>query len=59
MFYARVSVLKKKKLNQKFIIKSNLATRKNLVKRPNNMSLSNKKLKKFLKIKTINLIRQI
>tara|TARA_B100000787_G_scaffold168759_1_gene158204 strand:- start:358 stop:1191 length:834 start_codon:yes stop_codon:yes gene_type:complete len=54
-----LSVLKKKKLNQKFIIRSNLATRKNLVKRPNNMSLSNKKLKKFLKIKTINLIRQI
>ena len=52
-------VLKKKKLNKNFIIKSSFASRKDLVKRPHNMSLCNKKLKKFLKIKTINLIRQI
>jgi|TARA_B110000037_G_scaffold221585_1_gene293067 dTDP-4-dehydrorhamnose reductase len=54
-----LSVLKKKKLKKNYIIKSNFAKRKDLVKRPFNMTLCNKKLKQFLKIKTISLINQV
>jgi len=52
-------ISKKKKLNKKYIIKSSFSDRKNLVKRPHKMILCNLKLKKFLKIKKIDLYRQL
>ena len=47
------------KLNNKFIIKSKFLLNKNLVKRPRDMTLSNKKLKKKLGLKNINIQKQI
>lgn len=52
-------VLKRNKLKENYIVKSSFAKRKDLVERPNKMILCNKKVKKFLKIKKINLIRQV
>ena len=47
------------KLNNKFIIKSKFLLNKKLVKRPRDMTLSNKKLKKKLGLKSINIQKQI
>ena len=47
------------KLNNKFIVKSKFLLKKNLVKRPRDMTLSNKKLKKKLGLKSINMQKQI
>ena len=47
------------KLNNKFIIKSKFLLDKNLVKRARDMTLSNKKLKKKLGLKSINMQKQI
>ena len=47
------------KLNNKFIIKSKFLLDKNLVKRALDMTLSNKKLKKKLGLKSINIQKQI
>ena len=47
----------KKKLNFKYLKKSKISDRKDLEKRPRFMILSNKKIKNFLNIKNINLVR--
>ena len=54
-----VKIAKKFNLEKKLIIPSKICTKKNKVKRPSNMFLINKKLKKTLKIANININDEI
>ena len=47
------------KLDNRLIVKSKFLSNKKLVERPRDMTLSNTKLKKKLKLKSINLQKQI
>jgi dTDP-4-dehydrorhamnose reductase len=54
-----VKIAKKFNLEKKLIIPSKISTKENKVKRPSNMFLTNKKLKKTLKIANININDEI